>query len=513
MGIRTSCTVGLFGLALFLFGCGSSSSSATSADAGPGEAGVTGTPPGPAAACQTVVSRADCDKTLRPIVFVHGTYSSGTDIEHMAALFGSNGYCQDRIVAVDYDSVPVPGAQDSPGAACTSATPPPKGCDMIDKAIDAVLAANPGFTQVDLMGHSQGTSHCSAYLVGPPAQAAKVAHYINFSGSNPVGNTQTLSLSSMNDLGGTPHHACTGTTACTGSGMPAGANLTTYTLTDQDHFGVAASKDSFVQVYTYLTGKAPTYTDIQCGDDPVMVSGKGETFADNVPINGMITISEVGTSPREGGAPMVVMSGSGSDGGTGDGSFGPIALKRNVQYVFTGYDSSGKLVGWQYFTPFKRDNDLIRLLSPASASADPIAGATIAGQSTDHDVTSPKNTLVIARWAQGGIRQDLGASLKINGVEALDSANSGASAKASANLQGGVAALFLEDTNKNGKSDLGLPYSTTFISFTDFFIDATSPGFVDMTFTAGSEDPVTVDVPIAIGNYPSSEGLVSVMFQ
>jgi hypothetical protein len=83
----------------------------------------------------------------------------------------------------------------------------------------------------------------------------------------------------------------------------------------------------------------------------------------------------------------------------------------------------------------------------------------------------------------------------------------------SAALQGGVAALFLEDANKNGNSDLGLSYSTTFIAFTDVFIDAQTPGFVNMTFTAGSEDPVTVDVPIAVNNYPSSQGLVGVMFQ
>jgi hypothetical protein len=80
-------------------------------------------------------------------------------------------------------------------------------------------------------------------------------------------------------------------------------------------------------------------------------------------------------------------------------------------------------------------------------------------------------------------------------------------------LQGGVAALFVEDANKNGKTDLGLSASTTFIAFTDAFIDGKTPAFVNMTFTAGSEDPVTVDVPIAVDNFPSSQGLVGVMFQ
>ena len=118
------------------------------------EAGTIGTPPGPAAACPVVVSAADCDTTQRPIVFVHGTYSSGGDIEHMAALLGSNGFCQDHIVAIDYDSVAASvtsmSGVDSPGADCTAPNTP-VGCGMIDAAIDAILQKFPQFTQVDLL--------------------------------------------------------------------------------------------------------------------------------------------------------------------------------------------------------------------------------------------------------------------------------------------------------------------------------------------------------------------------
>ena len=205
------------------------------------------------------------------------------------------------------------------------------------------------------------------------------------------------------------------------------------------------------------------------------------------------------------------------------GHFGPVPLQRNHQYVFTGYDDNGKLVGWQYFTPFKRDNHLVRLLSPASGSdGTGTIGMLVAGQSTDNAVASTGSTVIVARWAQGGIRQDLGASLKVNGVEVLSSDNSGLNAAMKQSLQGGVAALFLEDTNGNKKTDLGLPYSTTFIAFTDAYINATHPGFVDMTFTAGSEDPATVEMPIVVENYPSKASAdastadnhyVAVMFQ
>jgi pimeloyl-ACP methyl ester carboxylesterase len=529
---------------------GGSNGSPAEGGAGGGDATFAGTPPlGPdaaSAACAVVVSAKNCDPNTRPIVFVHGTYSSGTDIEHMAALLGSNGFCQDRIVAVDYDSVTASptigtGGIDSPGVDCTAPNMP-TGCGKIDKVVNDMLAKFPQFKQVDLMGHSQGTFHCGNYIA---AHADKIAHYINFSGVPQVGAVQTLSLSSLRDLnvpGFPPPHHAQGNSICafqlqedggvepvvpdgglpesgvseggvseagTGEDGGAGCNVKQVTLIHQDHFAVAASKESFIQVYQYLTGKDPMYTDIQCGDDPVMVEGLAESFADNQPVNGNLEIRPVGNTPRDATTTTMMIPGDPT------GHFGPVPLTRGVQYVFTGHDKNGKIVGWQYFTPFMRDNHLIRLLSPASSSdgAPNGIGALVAGQSTDHAVTSATTTVAVVRWAQGGFRQDLGASLKVNDVEMLTSDNSGLAAGMSMQLQGGVAAIFLEDANKNGKTDLGLPYSTTFIAFTDAFLSAAHPGFINMTFTAGSEDPQTVKVPIAIDNYPSSQGLVAVMFQ
>src|SRR5262249_16536552 len=153
-----------------------------------------------------------CDKSQRPFVFVHGTFGSGDNFENVAALLGSNGFCQDRIVGVEYDSVSgFLGGGLTDGGADTTVS-------LIDAAIDRVLSQNPGFTQVDLAGHSQGTQHCASYLQDP-TRAAKVAHYINFSGVQNVGDVQTLSLSSQRDLGGHPNHA-TGTSVCTAPGTP-----------------------------------------------------------------------------------------------------------------------------------------------------------------------------------------------------------------------------------------------------------------------------------------------------
>lgn len=420
--------------------------------------------------CPVVVDDADCDRTQRPFVFVHGTFGSGDNFAHVARLLGSNGFCQDRIIAVEYNSL-----GDQPGTN-----------GELDAAIDAILAET-GFTQVDLAGHSQGTRHCGEYLNGSPAQAAKVAHYINFSGSPNVGDVETLSISSENDIGDTARHA-------------AGTNVTEVTLVDEDHFAVAASTRAFVELYRYLRGEDPQYTTVQCGTELVTVEGIAETFADNMPTQGRIEIREVGDTPQAAGAPVHTVFPA------ADGSFGPIQLKRDPIYEIKGFDQNGTLVGYQYFTPFKRSNYLVRLLSPSQNPA-------VAAASTNRVVRGAGHTALIGRWDGGGFRQDLGASLTIDGVEVLTDENAGLSAMSTGALDGGVVGLFMFDDNTNQQTELGLVAASPFLSFTDVFMDATVPRFLEVSFTAGSEDPSIVDQRIRIPNWPSDGALILLMLQ
>lgn len=419
--------------------------------------------------CPVVVPDADCDRTQRPFVFVHGTFGSGDNFAHVARLLGSNGFCQDRIYAIEYNSL---GEQ-------------PAANGKIDAAIDAILAET-GFTQVDLAGHSQGTRHCGEYL-SVPEQAAKVAHYINFSGSPDVGDVPTLSISSENDIANRPHHAT-------------GTNVTVVTLEEEDHFAVAASRRAFIALYEYLRGEAPQYTDVQCGEPLVTVEGIAESFADNVPQNGTLEIRELGDEPRADDPPLYTLTPD------AEGRFGPIELKRDAFYEFKGLDADGALVGYQYFTPFKRSNRLVRVLGPSPNPA-------IRALSTDLVVRGPGHAALIARWDGGGFRHDLGASLTIDGVEVLTSENAGEEALAIPALDGGVVGFFMYDANTNGQTDLGLVTSAPFLSFTDVFIDATTPRFLDIRFTAGSVDPSVVDLRLRIPNWPSDGALMLMMLQ
>jgi hypothetical protein len=291
-------------------------------------------------------------------------------------------------------------------------------------------------------------------------------------------------MSSHHDLGNTPHHAT-------------GNDVTVVTLDDEDHFAVAASTRSFQHVYNYLTGKDAKYDTIQCGDPMVTIEGLSETFADNVPVLGKLEIRPITTARAE-GKPEVTVT---PDDGTGHFT---AQLRRNVAYEFKGFDAKGQLLGYQYFTPFKRTNRLVRLLTPASTDDGSGVGGAIATASTDKIVHDAAHVAVVGRWAGGGFRQDLGASLMVDGSEVLTEENAGQKALDNQATAGGVVGFFMYDANKNKKTDLGMVDSGPFLMFTDVFMDASTPGLIEMNFVAGSED-VNEMQSIKFSNWPSTD--------
>jgi len=403
--------------------------------------------------CDVVVSDETCDKSLRPIVFVHGTLGSGDQFAHPAMLFGSNGYCQDRIVAVEYNSVDLLNPNRDIGPA-------------IDAVVDEILAKT-GQTQVELVGHSQGTGHCVAYLEDP-ARAAKVAHYINISGRTtiPVG-VKALSLSSTNDLGGETHHA-------------PGAELEVTMTMGEDHVDIASSPSAFVEMYRYLMGRDPQYTDVQCGDEQVTIEGLAETLGDNIPVtDGRIEVYEMGDSPRERGAPILTITPQAG------GRAAPFTLQRGRQYEFKAIDGQDKLIGHVYFAPFKRSNRLVRFVS---FSSNPL----VSGVSTDPLKRGPHHVTIVARFLRGSFRRDLGQTLTINGAEILTDQVAGRETT--------TVGLFMSDQDEDGQTDLGVSYSFPFLFATDVFVDAREPAWIDL---------VTNGTTMKIPNWPSNEGLIS----
>lgn len=419
----------------------------------------TGTAPNDDDICQgVIVADADCDTSKAPFVFVHGTFGSGDNIANVAMLFGSNGYCQDRFVAVEYNSL-----GGSPQVA-------------LNALVDKVLAET-GQDKIVLAGHSQGTAHCGTYM---NTYASKVSHYISYSGrAAGPGDILTLGVSSDNDIGGAPS-------------WPSGPNVTQVNLGEEDHFANAASVDAFVETWKFLYGEEPKYKTIQCGQDPVIVEGIAESFGDNVPVVGRMEVYELDYNgpPRDRGAPVMELTSDAS------GKVGPIELKRNVPYEFKAFGTDGTLIGYVYFAPFKRSNRLARFLKPSD-------NGLIAMGSTDNIVRSPNHVAMIGRYLGGAFRNDLNNRLLINGNQVLTEANAGRSDS--------VVGLFMYDGNQNGSSELGALFGpANFLVGTDLFIDATTPAWIDIEW----EDPVNGYgvTKMKIPNWPSNEALNLIYF-
>jgi pimeloyl-ACP methyl ester carboxylesterase len=400
--------------------------------------------------CDVVVADADCDTSKQPIVFIHGTFGSATEISTPAQLFGSNGYCQDRFVAVEYDSL-----GDSPQG-------------QLEALVDDVLART-GFDQIVLAGHSQGTRHSCDYL---ESHSDKVAHYLNLSGGCNGLGVPSLSLSSQNDLGvsvdgeripGPIHPAPTSTQQ-------------RVTLEREDHVAVAGSKNAFVAMWKYLYGEEPEYTTIQCGQDPVVLDGKAVTLGDNViRANATIDVFEVDQldHPWDRGTPTTTIHADTA------GHF-RVELRRGVRYEFRQWDADGTLLGYVYYAPFKRSNYLLRLLSE---SQNPI----VRSATSDAIVRGEGHSVIAARYLGGVFRADWDNSLTIDGAEVLTSDNAGTSSN--------VTGLFMFDANLNKESDLGRVYNISFLWGTDVYIDSSAPRWLDIQWRNEEGHTASFKVP------------------
>src|SRR6266851_7710190 len=86
----------------------------------------------------------------RPVLFVHGFESAGSNFASQAMRFESNGYPPSWVMELDYDST---------GAVANQSEVE----KQIEEAI-ATLKQRTGRSQVDVLGHSEGTSVMYHYL-------------------------------------------------------------------------------------------------------------------------------------------------------------------------------------------------------------------------------------------------------------------------------------------------------------------------------------------------------------
>src|SRR2546423_14976108 len=161
----------------------------------------------------------------RPVLFVHGFESAGSNFASQAMRFESNGYPHGWVEEIDYDSTAAVGNHEE-----------------VDKQIDEAIAAlkqRTGKSQVDLIGHSEGTSVSYSYLTEGEKAAerrANVAAYANMDGQEKNPGVRTLALWAERS----------GPTGPNGRHMEGAENVT---IPNQTHVQSSTSSQSFEQVY------------------------------------------------------------------------------------------------------------------------------------------------------------------------------------------------------------------------------------------------------------------------
>src|SRR5215216_2239496 len=194
-------------------------------------------------------TKADRAFSQNPLLFVHGIEGSGAQFESQNMRFMSNGYPEQWLDEVDYNS--------SRAVADKS---------QVDQQIDQAIAAlkqRTGKSKVDVVAHSLGTSVMYDYLTNGAMGAqrrANVAHYINVDGQSQNPGVPTLAVWAGR---GTP-----------GRHMDGAENVT---IPNQTHVQTCTSAESFVEYYKFLTGSAPQH-DIVAQKGEIELAGRALNF-------------------------------------------------------------------------------------------------------------------------------------------------------------------------------------------------------------------------------------------
>lgn len=404
---------------------------------------------------------------VNPVIFVHGGAGSGAQFESQQMRLTSNGFPQRYIYVLEYDTL----------------TPIAQNIDEVHASLDALIEkvkAKTGKSQVDVLGHSRGTTVMHGYLASA-ARAANVRRYVNIDGrtaDSPPGGVPTLAI-------------------WAGRGEPGRSigGAENVTVPNQTHVQVATSAESFAPIFRFLIGKNANTTEITKGKRKVKVAGRAVVFPQNTGMENtelQVWRIEKGSGQREGRRPAAKPELA------EDGSWGPIRLRRGQRYEFALLRSGGA-THHIYPEPFRRDDRLVRLLSS-------VPGGGIEALIADR----PDNAsgLLVLRykefWGDQGAQSDV---LKINGQNILNPATSP--------IEKRTNGIFVLDAGSDGVSDLSTPvqpfFSLPFLTGVDLFLPAASPpnGKVTVGLRSRGSGPVR---RLNFPNFPSSTDLVSVVF-
>jgi pimeloyl-ACP methyl ester carboxylesterase len=408
----------------------------------------------------------DPDK-VTPVIFVHGGSGSGAQFESQQQRLTSNGFPQRYIHVLEYDTLA--DLDDT--------------IDEVHASLDALIErvkAQTGKSQVDVLGHSRGTTVMHEYLASPE-RAANVRRYVNIDGRtspSPPGGVPTLAIwAEIRTLG-------------PGDGGPreiGGAQ--NVTIPNQTHVQVATSEESFTPIYRFLVGEKPETTEIEKGKRELKIAGRAQVFPQNVapPAGTELEVWRVrpGTGERKGTRPVA------EPDLAADGSWGPVPLLRGKRYEFA-LNRPGGSVHHLYPEPFRRNDRLVRLLTSV-----PGEGVELLLEFSDR-ITGMVVTRYKEFWGDAGGQSDV---LRVEGTNVVTPVISPVSNTTNA--------IFVYDEGLDGVTDLSTPIASVsafpFLTGADMFIPGASP----------PDDPVEVKLksrgrgPARSLNFPNFSGLTN----
>jgi len=400
---------------------------------------------------------------VNPIIFVHGGSGSGAQFASQAMRFNENGYPRPWLAVVEYDSGNL-DVSSSVDAAFIHA--------RIDERV-AELQASTGRAQVDLIGHSRGTTISHSYLADP-ARAANIGQYVNVDGrpaAAPPGGVPTLAL-------------WAGAVDRPVQGEIVGA--INVTIPNQEHVEVATSAESFVEMFRFFTGREPATSRIVPERGRIELSGRAVIFPDNVGVDGgTLEVWEVNprTGKRRGRKPRATFV-LGPDGAF---SFSG-RQRRHYEFVVK---RAGELPLHYFYERFARSDHLVRLnVAPLLEPFFP---------------TSPIHSgLAVIRykeyWGDRGAENDV---LEIGGVDVINPTTAPSGAVGTASV-----GFFAFDVDSDRVTDLErvpFPFPVVpFLTGADLFIPADPPGTLSIvTVPRGDQSARRT---INVRNIRSTEG-------
>jgi hypothetical protein len=292
----------------------------------------------------------------RPVLFVHGFESAGSNFASQAMRFESNGYPHGWVEELDYDS--------------TAAT---ANMGEVEKQIEAAIAAlkqRTGKSQVDLVGHSEGTSVVYHYLAESEKAAEhrqSVAAYANLDGQEKNPGVRTLAVWAGR---------CGDATCSKPERHMEGAE--NVTIPNATHVQTSTSAETFEQMFKFFRGTLPGHDIV--AQKLISLAGKALEFPQNTGLVGDTVEVWPVNSDGERSSKTPLASILITDGSEAGGAWGPVAAKAGQRYEFA-------LVGpvktiHVYMEPFARSDYAIRLLGsvPISTEAGKFPGRTGAVQ-------------------------------------------------------------------------------------------------------------------------------------